>query len=539
MIWDMSCRIFIATLLLATAALTAEMPPPPAQRWWSYVETLAADSMEGRGTGQPGYKRAAEFVAAELRRLGVQPAGERGYFQQVRFITRELDWERSSLALVRDGNAEPLRLGPDAMISARVDPAPELEAPLVFVGYGLRIPEAGYDDFDGVDVRGKIAVIMDGRPEHLPGSLTAHFGSTAERAKALREAGAIGTVRLLNADTTETPWERQVLNARAASMRLEDAQFDDTHGQRLSVTLSPQAAPRIFQGSGHSIADLFALASAGKQLPRFPLKYSLRAKTRVRRGKVRSMNVVGLVPGSDPALKDEVVVLSAHLDGYGVGRPVDGDAIYNGALDNAAGSATLLDIAANLHQNKTRLRRSVAFVFVTGEERGLLGSRYFAVRPTLKGNIVANINSDMYLPLYPLRRITMYGLGESDLEQDVRAAAQKLRIAVAADPEPKRNAFIRSDQYSFIRQGVPAMALSFGYEPGNEEARAKWQWLRERYHSPKDDLNQPVNLQGAAEYNQLMLLITESVANRDASPQWNENSFFRRFAKQNGSSDAN
>ena len=537
MIWDMSCRILIASLLLLAAAVAADMPAPPAQRWWSYVETLAHDRMEGRGTGQPGYKRAAEFVAAELRRLGIQPAGEDGYFQKVRFLTRELDWERSSLVLVRDGKSEPLRLGPDAMISARVDPAAELEAPLVFVGYGLKMPEVGYNDFEGVDVSGKIAVIMDGRPEHLPGPLTAHFGSTAERAKALREAGAIGTVRVLNADTMETPWERQVLNARSVSMRLQDARFDDTQGQRLSVTLSPQAAPRIFDGSGHDIAGLLALARAGKQLPRFPLKYSLRARTTVKRGKVASMNVVGLLPGADPALKNEVVVLSAHLDGYGVGRPVDGDAIYNGALDNAAGAATLLDIAANLQEKKPRLRRSVAFVFVTGEERGLLGSRYFAANPTLQGRMVANINSDMYLPLYPLRRITMYGLGESDLERDVRAAAERLRVTVAADPEPKRNAFIRSDQYSFIREGVPALALSFGYEPGNEEAQAKWQWLRERYHSPNDDLNQPVNLQGAADYNQLMLLITESVANRDSRPQWNENSFFRRFADQKRASD--
>jgi Zn-dependent M28 family amino/carboxypeptidase len=461
----------------------------------------------------------------------VQPAGDHGYFQRVDLVSRELDWEKSSLALLRDGQSEPLQLGPDAMISTRIDPAPQVEAPLVFAGYGLKIKEAGYDDFAGIDLRGKIAVILDGRPERLPGALTAHFGSTAERSKALREAGAIGSLRLLNSDSMETPWERQVANARTPSMSLADPVFNETEGLQLSVTISPKVAPRLFAGSGHTLDELLALAKEGKQLPRFPLAYSLRARTKVKRGKAQSMNVVGLVPGSDPKLKNEVVVLSAHLDGYGVGRPVDGDAIYNGALDNAAGAATLLDIAAHLHASKSRLRRSVALVFVTAEERGLLGSRYFAARPTLPQTIVANINSDMYLPLYPLRRITMYGLGESDLEADVREAADKLRITVAADPEPKRNAFIRSDQYSFIREGVPALALSFGYEPGNADAQAKWKWLRERYHSPKDDLNQPIDLQAAADYNQLMLLITESVADRDSRPQWNQNSFFRRFAK--------
>src|SRR5688572_4758733 len=168
----MSSRILVALLLLVAAAVAVEMPAPPAERWWSYVGTLASDRMEGRGTGQPGYRRAAEFVAGELRRYGVQPAGEGGYFQKVRFITRELDWERSSLSLLRDGESETLRLGPDALVSMRVDPRPDVEAPLVFVGYGLEIKEAGYDDFEGLDLRGKIAVVMDGRPEHLPGALT-------------------------------------------------------------------------------------------------------------------------------------------------------------------------------------------------------------------------------------------------------------------------------------------------------------------------------------------------------------------------------
>jgi hypothetical protein len=221
MIQDMSHRVLALPLALMAALVAGaeKMPAPPAERWWSYVQTLASDRMEGRGAAQPGYRRAAEFVAAELRRYGVQPAGDHGYFQRVDLVTRELDWEKSSLALLRDGQSEPLQLGPDAMISTRIDPAPQVEAPLVFAGYGLKIKEAGYDDFAGIDLRGKIAVILDGRPERLPGALTAHFGSTAERSKALREAGAIGSLRLLNSDSMETPWERQVANARTPSTR--------------------------------------------------------------------------------------------------------------------------------------------------------------------------------------------------------------------------------------------------------------------------------------------------------------------------------
>ena len=244
-----------------------------------------------------------------------------------------------------------------------------------------------------------------------------------------------------------------------------------------------------------------------------------------------SQNVAAILPGTDPQLKGEYVAFTAHLDHIGVGKPINGDPIYNGAMDNASGVASLIDVAARLKEAGVALKRSILFVAVTGEEKGLLGSRYYATSPTVaRKAIVANVNTDMFLPLFPMKRLTVYGLAESDLGEDATAVARAMGMDTEPDPEPKRNVFIRSDQYSFIRQGIPAIALKVGYLKGSpEEATAK-KWLTERYHAPSDDLNQPVDLQSAADFDTIVARLIERVANRDTRPSWKPESFFRRFA---------
>ncbi len=233
---------------------------------------------------------------------------------------------------------------------------------------------------------------------------------------------------------------------------------------------------------------------------------------------------------ADPDLADEFVVLTAHLDHVGIGASIEGDAIYNGAMDNASGIATLLESAKAVVA--ARPKRSVVFVAVTAEEKGLLGSRYFALNPTVpKGGIVANINMDMFLPLFPMKSLMVLGLDESDLGDDVRAVATAMHIGVQADPEPQRNRFIRSDQYSFIREGVPALAMKVGYDEGSPEAKIAADWTRERYHGPADDLDQPIDRSAAADFTQMIGDLCVRVANRDARPQWKEASFFKRFVK--------
>jgi Zn-dependent M28 family amino/carboxypeptidase len=266
-------------------------------------------------------------------------------------------------------------------------------------------------------------------------------------------------------------------------------------------------------------------------LPAFALPAKLKAKTRLERSEVESQNVAGVLPGADPSLRMEYVVLSAHLDHLGIGRPIHGDSIYNGAMDDASGVATLLDIAHSIHAAKKSLRRSLLFVAVTGEEKGLLGSKYFAAHPTVKPqSMVADLNVDMFLPLFPLRILTVLGLNESDLGDQVRTVAQPLGIQVQDDLEPERNIFIRSDQYSFIRKGIPSLAFKVGYEKGSPEAATAKKWLTERYHAPSDDVHQPVDLAAAGDFNRVIRLVAESVANRSERPKWNSKSFFRRYA---------
>jgi Zn-dependent M28 family amino/carboxypeptidase len=241
---------------------------------------------------------------------------------------------------------------------------------------------------------------------------------------------------------------------------------------------------------------------------------------------------VAVLPGSDPQLKHEFVVFSAHLDHLGIGKPINGDSIFNGAMDNASGVAAMLDVAAMLKENGRRLHRSVLFVAVTGEEKGLLGSRFFANSPTVEPKmIVADVNTDMFLPLFPLKKLTIYGLAESELGGDAAAVAESLGITPQADLEPKRNIFIRSDQYSFIRRGVPSLALKVGYDKASPEERIVKKWLTERYHAPSDDLAQPVDKAAAGAFDVLVAKLLERVAIRDHRPSWNENSFFKRFAK--------
>jgi len=246
---------------------------------------------------------------------------------------------------------------------------------------------------------------------------------------------------------------------------------------------------------------------------------------------------VAKLPGSDPGLRNEYVVVSAHIDHIGIGEPINGDRIYNGAMDNASGCAVLLDLADALKKSPEKLRRSVLLVFVTGEEKGLLGSRYFTAHPTVKpGSMIADINIDMFLPIVPLKVLTVYGLAESDVGDRARETAEALGLRVQPDPEPLRNSFIRSDQYNFIRHGIPALAMKVGFEIGSPEQKIFKDWLTQRYHAPSDDLDQPVDLAAAAKYEEMIHALTVRLANQDRRPQWKPDSFFRRFAQMGAGS---
>ncbi len=527
-----------AVLLLSGFAVAQNASTPSAtaqsfdgKSWWEYVRVLAADDMEGRETGSNGLRKAAAYIVEQLKNDGLQPAGSSGFYQPVKLVSRQIDEAGSTLALVRDSKDQPLVLGEDAMFNTRADLAPKVDAPLVFVGYGLRIPEKNYDDFSGLDLKGKVAVIITGSPSEMPSALASHYQSMAERAKALREAGAVGLISIPNPASMDIPWSRMTLARARPSMALADPSLNDSQGIKLLVVFNPADADKLFEGSSsYKFQQLADLAKDRKPLPRFALASGIKARAKVIHKDVESENIVAKLPGTDPTLKDEYVVLSAHMDHLGIGEPINGDRIYNGAMDNGSGSALVLDIANSLQHSQTRLKRSLLFVFVTAEEKGLLGSRYFATHPTVPGHsIVADINTDMFLPIYPLTVLTVFGLDESTLGSMVRQVAQQAGVQVQPDPEPLRNAFIRSDQYSFIRQGIPSIAMQVGFTPGSPEATLYKQWLTERYHAPSDDLNQPIDLTAAGKFEDIVQALAVQVADESQRPQWESNSFFRRF----------
>jgi Zn-dependent M28 family amino/carboxypeptidase len=314
-------------------------------------------------------------------------------------------------------------------------------------------------------------------------------------------------------------------------MQLADPKMHDFAGTKVALGFNPAQAEKLFTGSGHTFAELASLAKDRKQLPRFPLAASLKAHAAIESKIIESDNVIAKLEGSDPALKNEYVVLSAHIDHIGIGAPINGDKIYNGAMDNGSGSALLLDTAAQLKAHPEKLRRSVLFVFVTAEEKGLLGSRYFAAHPTVDvRSIVADINTDMFLPIVPLKTLLVLGIDESTLGACATAIAKSVGVHAIPDPMPLRNIFIRSDQYNFILHGVPSVMMSVWAEPGSPENKLFETWLSARYHAPSDDVNQPVDLQAAGLFEEIVLRLLVDTANADARPRWNNDSFFRRYA---------
>ena len=406
-----------------------------------------------------------------------------------------------------------------------------VEADAVFAGNALRIPEAGIDDLKGLDLRGKIAVYLSSAPKSVPGALAAHSQSTRERWNGLRKAGAIGVIALYNPKINDVPWGRSALARLQPSLTLSDPVLVDTEGMSLQATANAAHADLLLEGSGHTMAELLALDDAGKPVPSFALPYKIKAKTAFSVKDVVSDNVAGLIAGSDAKLKDEYVVVSAHLDHLGTGKPINGDGVYNGAMDNASGIASLIESAKILQGKK--LKRSVLFLALTGEESGLLGSKYFAAHPTVPSSgIVADINMDMYLPIIPLKAVSLQGLEESDLGPEFAKVAERFGVEAKRDPEPERRGFIRSDQYSFIRNGIPSLAFKFYAAKGSPEYKVISDWRSKRYHGPSDDLQQPVNREGAAKFTKILSAMIEDVANRPDRPKWNASSFFRRFAEK-------
>lgn len=522
----------LAALCCATASFSESLSlDAKGKAWWAHVQAIANDGMEGRGTGTPGYDRAADYVIGQFKAMGLKPAGIDGYKQPVAFVEQVILSDRSSAALVGPQGETPLAVPGDLIFSGGGGPVPEsIDAPMVFAGYGLHLPEVGHDDFAGLDLKGKIVVVLSGGPATISGALKSHARS--ERAHWLAEQGALGLITLVTPKQVEIPWNRRVALAGAPALYFADASLRDTTTPFLSAQFDPAKSAQFFAGSGQDFDSIAAAADASAPVASFPLVLRLKANVAASRRDVTSPNLIAVLPGSDPKLRSEYVVLSAHLDGYGIGTAIKGDTIYNGAFDNASGVASLLEIGKALKRGKVKPKRSILFAIVTAEEKGLLGARYFARRPTVpQKDIVADLNFDMALPIFPLTGVTPVGYDQSSLGQDAQAVSEAMHLPVTPDPFPDRNVFIRSDQYAFIREGIPALFFKYGFKAGTPEADTEKAWRANIYHSPFDDLNQPVLPAESAKLNDYVAAVTLRVANAAQRPSWNADSFFKRFAK--------
>jgi hypothetical protein len=543
----------IALLSLALALVACQRATPPAaqapakdtydatasadaRRIEADVRFLADDLLEGREAGTRGYDVASLYVAQRLRAIGLAPAGgDGGYFQRVPMLRGVTQADGNAFTIVRDGAQRALPFREAFLPGINFNEAQaSVEAPAVFVGQGVYAPELQHDDFAGLDVKGRIAVMFNGAPARFDNDRRAFHSSRRTKAEELVRRGAVGVVVVQTDDEEkQSPWTRTAGNWDRPGMRLrgDDGKGIDTWPQlRVTATVSAANADAVLGVGGRSAKQLFQDLRDGK-LRAFELPGTLRIASHTAITPVDSRNVVARLDGRDAALKNENVVFSAHLDHVGIGAPVDGDAIYNGALDNALGIAVMLEAANRLAHDATPPKRSVLFVAVTAEEKGLLGAEWFARHPTVPADsLVANVNMDMPMLLTPTKDVVPIGLEHSTLQPLVQQAAKEIGVSLSPDPSPEEVVFVRSDQYAFIRAGIPAVYLDGGYTGVDGDARATREvqdaFLRERYHQPGDDLSQPIQWADAARLAELNARIGRLIADAPQRPAWNAGDFF-------------
>ncbi|MGI8560673.1 MAG: M20/M25/M40 family metallo-hydrolase, partial [Luteimonas sp.] len=480
---------------------------PAAQRIEADVRYLADDRLEGREAGTRGYDLAAGYIARRYDEIGLQPAGEgETYFQHVPLLKATLQEEGARFVVTRDGKRTELKFRQEFLPSSNFNtPDFSLEAPAVFVGQGVHAPELDQDDFAGLDLTGKIAVLFGGAPERFDNDRRAFYSSSREKLRNVAERGAIGAIFVGTAeDEARSPWARAAANWARPTMRLraEDGQPIDSFPQLRGVArVSAAAADALFVGGDRSAAQLFDAAKAGT-LEGFDLPGTVLIAGKAVLEPLESRNVVGRIPGSDPSLRAEHIVYTAHLDHVGIGAPVkndrgEDDRIYNGALDNALGVAIMLEAAKQVYDDADKPKRSLLFVALAAEEKGLLGSDWFVRNPTVpRDALVANINMDMPVMTAPSTDVVPIGIEHSSLNGVVEQAAGEIGVALSPDPFPEEVVFVRSDQYSFVRAGIPAVYLDGGVVSADGERDPKvalTYFLRNCYHQPCDDADQPIH----------------------------------------------
>jgi Zn-dependent M28 family amino/carboxypeptidase len=500
------------------------------------LEFLADDMLEGRDTGSRGYRIAANYVAATFKQLDLKPGGDNGsYFQEVPFQKAKLDLESTNITITNTDGETVLSAGDDFFVSGSVkNPSGSADGEVVFAGYGIQAPELGHDDLADVNVEGKIVLIFNGAPNSFHTEIRAHYGSSATKAAALAKLGAKGVLTVSSASGENRPnfsrFKRFLGRERYDWVLPEGSDSGPQIG--LTATVSQSAAEKLFVGSGVTFEDTLQAFKEGKA-KNIALKSTVSmSRESILSDEFTSPNVVGILEGSDPKLKSEYVVMSAHLDHIGLNPNAPGDdKINNGALDNASGTSIMMEVARAYVREGVRPKRSIIFAAVTAEEKGLLGAEYFATYPTVaKNKIIGNVNVDMPVLLYDFVDVIAFGSHRSSLGGVVDKAAAKVGIKLIDDPIPEQGIFTRSDHYRFVQQGVPAvfLATGFGVTPDGDNGGDIFRnWLGGGgYHSPRDQADLPINYKAGAKFGLINYLILKDIADADDAPTWNEGDFF-------------
>ena len=522
-------RFVVATALLALSAPTyATESEEAALR--AHVTFLASDAMRGREAGSPEYDIAAEYVASQFMALGLKPSGGGGsYLQPVPLLSTKLT-DKGQMRLRGPKGDVALSFGDEFVMSASLKTAAlKIDAPMVFVGFGVVAPEYKRDDYAGVDVRGKIVVMLSSAPKSIPGEIRAHYGNGATKAVLAESKGAIGII------TVETPTRAKVRKfedvardweSKRMTWRLTDGTGYAPGGKAPALAyISLKGAEKLFAALPGGAAKIMAAAETpAAKLKPVALGINALIETNSLIAPAESSNVAGLIEGSDPALASQNIVLSGHLDHIGVGVPIKGDAIYNGAMDNAVGIASMIEVAKRIMASPVRPKRSLLFLAVTAEEKGLVGADYFARHPTIaREKIVANVNLDMPVITYDVKDVIAFGADRSTIGPITKAAAEKLGLILSPDPSPEQAIFTRSDHYRFVQQGIPAVFLATGKvdDGGSYDG-----FLANHYHKPSDQSDLPINWQSGVKFVALNEAITRALADAPTRPVWNKGDFF-------------
>jgi Zn-dependent M28 family amino/carboxypeptidase len=513
-----------ALSLTAGAAAQPDSTPrfaPEAFR--AHVAFLSDDLMEGRRSGTRGYDLAARYVATQFEGLGLTPGAGSGWYQQVPFVRYRLSDAPSAMTI----GGRRFDNGGDVAVTANpLESGPAVEAQAVFVGYGLDAPTLGFDDYAGLDVRGKIVVALGGVPKGTKSDLAAHLSSDKRRMASARGAAGFVTVRT-RADQ-QYPWSRSVRNLREPSVTWIDPSGRPfmSSGIAYVASLNTPAAEALFAGAPRSLAAVLAEADRHGAKPKgFALRPAVKIERGVATEPFESPNVLAVLPGSDPAVADEYVLLMAHLDHLGLEGEGAADRVNNGAMDNATGIATLIEAARAMAQSGNRPRRSILFAAVTAEEDGLLGSQYLANNPVVGGGkLVGVVNLDMPVLTYDFADVIAFGAEHSTLGAMVERAGAQMGVRLIDDPLPEEGLFTRSDHYRFVQQGIPSVFLMTGFGNGGREKFTSF--LQTHYHQPSDEVGLPFDWDAGAKFVRMNYLIARSIADAEEAPRWYADSFF-------------